>query len=97
MLFLPAIADSAPRHIHSSRQCGIGDDAAAPDGGNEIVLTDDSLSIADQVFEKIKYLGCNGNYICAAPQLAAVGVQHVIVEKITQISVSLDGIHLALF
>jgi hypothetical protein len=87
MLFLSVITDCTPGHIQARSQCGIGDDAPVPDGGDEIVLADDSLSVANQVFEKIKHLGCNRYEACPATQLAAVSVQHAVLEEITQASV----------
>jgi hypothetical protein len=34
-----------------------------PNGANEIVLGDDALPIADQVFEQVEYLRCDGDNV----------------------------------
>jgi hypothetical protein len=46
-----AIADRIAGGIDACCQCRVGNDPAAPDGGNEIILADDTVTMADQEIE----------------------------------------------
>jgi hypothetical protein len=83
-LLLAAVADGASRNVDAGRDCGIGDDAAVPDSGDEIILADDALAVADQVSEQVEHLRRDGHRLRPATQFPAVGVEHAILEQITQ-------------
>jgi hypothetical protein len=83
-LFFPGIADRASGSIEAGGQRHIGHDASIPDGVHEIVFADDALPVPDQVIEQIENLRCGRNDVGTAMQLAAVGVESVILEEITQ-------------
>jgi hypothetical protein len=61
VLFFPAIADRVARCINPRAQCRFRDDAPVPHGSKQIVLADDALTIADQVFEEIENLRLEGD------------------------------------
>ena len=90
-LFLAGIADRAPRGIQARCQRCIGHAAPVPNGADEVVLADDALPVADQIIEQVEYLWRDGDDFRAAMQLAAVGVECVILEEIAQAAVPPDG------
>lgn len=55
-LLVAGIADRVSRDIQAGRQRLVGNDAPAPDGTDEFVLTDYALSVADQKFQQIEDL-----------------------------------------
>jgi hypothetical protein len=81
---LATVADGGSRDVGAGRPCRVGDDAPAPDGVDEIVLTDHALTIADQVVEQVEHLRRDGDGTPLAMQLPLVGIEHAILEKITQ-------------
>jgi len=82
-----AIADRVAGGIDAGGQRRVGNDPAAPNGGNEIILADDTVTIADQKIEQIERLRRNRNEISPAAQFAAVRVQHIVREEVTQAAV----------
>jgi hypothetical protein len=58
--------------------------APIPNGLDEVVFADDALPVADQVIEQIENLRRCRHHIRAAPQLAPVGVERVVLEEIPQ-------------
>src|SRR4029077_6440398 len=88
-LFRPGIADQDPCDIQAGRHCRIGYDTPVPDGADEIILADDALPVADQVIEQVEDLGCDGDDVRPATQLAPVGVERESLEKIAQAAVPL--------
>jgi hypothetical protein len=90
-LLLAAVADRASNDVAGGHR-RVGDDAAVPDGGDEVVLADHALAVGDQVSEHIEHLRRNGNRVHPATQLSPVGVEHAILEEITQAAVPISGI-----
>jgi hypothetical protein len=84
-LCLAAVADRAPRRIDARSKRRFGNDAAMPDGCDEIVPADHAILVADQVFQEIEDLRLDRNQIGAAPQLAPVGIESAVVEQIEQL------------
>jgi hypothetical protein len=80
-LLLAAIADHAAGGIDTARKRRFGHDAAIPDGGDQVILADDPIAVADQKQEEIEDLRLDRNERALATQLAPVGIEHVIVEK----------------
>jgi hypothetical protein len=58
--------------------------AASPDRGDEIVLADDALPVADQIVEQVEYLRRNGDDVVPATELPLGGVEHEVLEEIEQ-------------
>ncbi|MCP1804470.1 hypothetical protein J2R97_003129 [Bradyrhizobium japonicum] len=81
-LLLTGVTDRAPDGVQPRRQRRIGYDPAIPDCVDEIVLADDAIPAADQMFEQIENLGCRGHHIEPAPQFAPLGVQRTVLEEI---------------
>src|SRR5882724_2792947 len=84
MLLLSAVANRAAGHVQARRYRRVGDDAAVPDGRDQIILADDVLSVTDQIQEKVEDFRRNGDHRSAAPQLAAVGVELIVFKEIAQ-------------
>jgi len=47
-LLFGAISDCVPNSCDPAGQCGFRDDAAFPYGGDQVVLADDAIAVADQ-------------------------------------------------
>jgi hypothetical protein len=87
-LLIAVVADCGARSIKASRKRCIRDDATAPYRGDQIVLADHALAVADQVEKHVKGLRRQRNRIGALAQLPLVGVERKILEQIAH-SVSL--------
>jgi hypothetical protein len=85
-LFLTGIAYRAPGGIQARGERGIGHDTAVPNGVDKVVLADNTLPVADQVFEQIEHLWSDGDDIRPAVQFAPISIECVLVEEIAQIA-----------
>jgi hypothetical protein len=83
-LFLTGIADRTADGIQACRKRRIGNDAAVPNGVDEVVLANDALSVVDQVIEQVEYLWRDRDDVRPAIYLASIGVECVLLEKIAQ-------------
>jgi hypothetical protein len=81
-LLFAGVADRASDGVQSGRQRRIGYNATIPDRVDEIVLADDPIPAADQIFEQVENLWGRRHNIGPAPQLASVGVQRTVLEEI---------------
>lgn len=55
-LCFAAVADGAACRIDARGECLIRDEPTVPDDSDEIVLADDAITIADQIYEEIELL-----------------------------------------
>jgi hypothetical protein len=83
-LLLSGIADRASGGIQASRQCNIRDNAPAPNGTHEFVLTDDALPVSDQVVKQVKSLRANRDRIHIPMKFTPFRVEGVVFEEIAQ-------------
>ena len=60
------------------------DNAPLPNGAQQIVFADHTVSIADQAFEQIEDLGFDSHKPASPSQLAPAGIKHVVLESIAQ-------------
>jgi hypothetical protein len=81
-LSLAGVADRASDGVQPCRQRRISYNPTIPNRVYEIVLADDAIPAADQIFEQIESLWRRRHDIAPAPQLATVGVQRTVVEEI---------------
>ena len=79
-LLLAAIADRLSRRADAGRDRGIGHDAAIPDRGDELVVTDNPGAMLGQVNEQIEYLGLDIDFLAAARQYPGFGIDDAIVK-----------------
>jgi hypothetical protein len=86
-LKLCAIPNRVPGDIDAGRQRRIGNDSAAPNGDDEIVLADNTVTIVDQEIEQIERLRCDGNKSGAVAQFSAGRVQHIVPEEVTHAAI----------
>ena len=86
-LFLATVTNCASSSIQAGRECCFGYDTALPDGVDQVVLADDMLPVADQVVQQVEDLWRDSNQFSAATQLAAVGVENVVLEEVAQAAV----------
>ena len=54
------------------------DDAAVPDGLDEVVLADDAVPIFDQVDQQVEHLRLDANHLAGPGQLTQPRIQHVL-------------------
>jgi len=88
-LLFAGVAKHITGDIQTCRQGRIGHDAAVPDGVDEVVLTHDSVPVADQIIEQVEYLWRNLDCIRPAIKLAKVGVEFVLLKMVAQAGNSL--------
>src|SRR3954454_7722779 len=81
-LLLAGVADSVPGGIKPGRQRRLRDDAAIPDGAEDIVLRNDALSVADQIVEQIETLRRERDYLAASTQFATTQVKLTVCEEV---------------
>jgi hypothetical protein len=82
-LILAIIADRRAGQVDACVQGGLRHKASLPDRGEEIVPADYTLAIADEIDQEIEDLRLHGHRIRAAQQLAALGVEDRVFEKIS--------------
>jgi hypothetical protein len=76
------VANRASDGVQPGRQRRIRYNPTIPDRVYEIVLADDAIPAANQIFEQIENLWRRRHNFEPAPQLAPVGVQCTILEEI---------------
>jgi hypothetical protein len=81
-LLFAGAADRASDGVQPGRQRRIRYSPTIPNRVYEIVLADDAIPAADQIFEQIENLWRRRHNIGPAPQLAPVGVQRTVLEEI---------------
>ena len=77
-LILAAVADRLSRGVDAAGQGGFGDDAAVPDGLDQIVLGDDPFAVLDQIDQEVEHLRFDGDAFAGAGQLAQVDIKHMV-------------------
>ena len=77
-LILAAVADRFSRGVDAARQRRVGDDAAVPDGLDQVILGDDAVTVLDQVNQEIKHLRLDRDGLAAAGQFAQGSVKHMV-------------------
>src|SRR5262249_4906050 len=80
-LLLAAIANGLAHRIYSAGQSRFRNNPSAPNGGDEVVLADNTVAIFDQINQHIEDLRFEGDELIAASQLAPVGVQQAFFES----------------
>src|SRR5262249_18395628 len=83
-LVAAAVAERAPRGADAGAQCRLGDDAATPHDVDQLVLADDPIAVAHEVYEQIEDLGFDMNDRAGASKLLARGVDLEIGESEVQ-------------
>src|SRR5262245_10257919 len=78
------VVNRAPHDVNAGAQCRCRDDPPAPYCSNQVVLADNPIPVFDQVFKEIEGLRGDGNELRPTSQLAAVRIEHKIIEAIEQ-------------
>ncbi len=63
-------------------------DPTTPHGAQQIVLSDDAVTILDEVGQQIEHLRLDRNGLAATPQLTAHHVKHVVAKAILHARIS---------
>ena len=61
--------------IDAARQCRVGHDPAVPDGGEEVILGENAITIFHEIGDQVEHLGLERHLLGTAPELAAFGVK----------------------
>ena len=85
-LFLAGIADRGAGRVEASGKRRVGDDAAPPYRGNQVVLADHAFPVAYQVNKKIECLRRDRNRVGPPMQLPLVRVERKVLKQIAQSS-----------
>jgi hypothetical protein len=81
-LLRAAVPDRPSGSVDAAAQCGIGNDSAAPNRSNELVFTDDAITVLYQVNQKVKNLWLHGKSIGSVAQFTPIGIKCMIREAI---------------
>src|SRR4029079_8846556 len=81
-LFLAAVADFCAHGADPAAKGRVGDDPSLPHSSNELIPTDHTFAVSDQVVQQIEYLRLEGPPPTAPPQLTPPRIQHAIVKEI---------------
>src|SRR5205807_5966321 len=80
LLLFAAVADGVTRGSDPAGQGGLGYDPPMPDGRQQVILAYHTVSIPDQMHEKIEDLRLDVDHVGAAMQLAPLDVESVFSE-----------------
>ena len=79
-LLAAGVADGAAGRIDPVEQGGLRNDAPMPDRGQQLILADHTVTVADQVSEEIEDLGLDSDQGSSPAQLAAIRIEYTILE-----------------
>ncbi len=60
-LFGAVVAERAAKRVDAGRDRAFRDDAAGPDGFDDLVFRDDAVVVADKQGQKVEHLGFDGD------------------------------------
>ena len=84
-LLSAGIANRLACGIDAARQCRVGHDPAVPDGGEEVILGENAITIFHEIGDQVEHLGLKRHLLGTAPELAAFGVKSMTFkEKLRQ-------------
>jgi hypothetical protein len=77
--------DGATGGVDAAGEGGVGHDTAVPDAGDQVVLADHALAVADQEQQQVEDLRLDRLELALAAQLTSVGVENVVFEEKQQV------------
>src|SRR5690348_12615384 len=86
-LLFAAVTDRRSGCIDAAGQGRFGYDPPGPDVRDQVILADDTCTVADQVLQEIEDLRLDGNRPAAATEFAPLTVERKILEQIQQLAV----------
>ena len=81
LLPFTVIAEGLPRCVDPGAQCGIRNDALAPNGCKKSLLAYDVIAVFDQVQDQVEHLWLDTYNVARTPQLAAPDVHDAITKQ----------------
>src|SRR5262249_57867891 len=90
LLALAAVPQRLARGVDAAGQGRFRDDAAAPHGGNEIVLCDNPVAVFHQANQQVEHLRLDGDGLGTPAQLSPVGVKRMIRKRKSHFAVPPD-------
>ena len=79
-LLVAGIADRAPGRVDPVEERGLRDNAPMPHRGQQFILADDTVTVPDQMNEKIEDLGRDGHQGRSPAQFATIRVECAVLE-----------------
>jgi hypothetical protein len=79
-LLVTAIADGGPYGVDAACERRFRNDAASPDGRDQIIPTNNAVTVLNEKPKQIKDLRLNGDQAAIALQFAPIGIEFVFVE-----------------
>jgi hypothetical protein len=76
-----AVANRLACRVEAGGHGGFGDGPATPDAHDQIVLTDDTVAVVDEVNEEVEDLRFERDWLAVPAQLAALDIQHAIGKR----------------
>src|SRR5262249_10909704 len=81
-LLIAGVADRLTGGIYAAGDRRVGNDPPVPDRFDQVVLGDDALAIANQIFEQIEDQRLDRDDLRAAAQFASIRVERIVFEPI---------------
>src|ERR1700676_4533496 len=84
VLSLAAVADGLTSRGHTAAERGLRNDAPVPNRCNQFIIADNTLAIANEIFQDVEHLRLDSNNVGTASQLPAVSVKGMAFENVDQ-------------
>ena len=77
-----AVSNGTADSGYSAAESRLGNDATTPDAGEQVVVADDAMAIANEMKKDVEDLRFNADGVDASPKLPSVFVKDVLVERV---------------
>jgi len=77
-----AVSDGTTDSGYSAAQSRLANDATTPDAGEQVVVADDAMAIANEMKKDVEDLRFNADGVDASPKLPLVFVEDKLVERV---------------
>jgi hypothetical protein len=67
---------------YSAAESRLGNDATTPDAGEQVVVADDAMAIANEMKQDVEDLRFDADRVGASPKLPSVFVEDILVERV---------------
>ena len=81
-LMFAAVSNRTADSGYPAAESRLGNDATTPDAGEQVVVADDAMAIANEMKKDVEDLRFNADGVDASPKLASVFVKDVLVERV---------------
>jgi hypothetical protein len=84
-LFAAGVPDRLAHGIDVAGQGGFRDDAAAPDGFDQVVLAHDTRAVLHEVKQQVEDLRPDRDHLGPTGELPPIGVKHNVLELVSHV------------